>query len=290
MKVAPRIALFIDAENITSSKVVGILVSLLNECGNLTVRIAYGKGTPPGWDAEFLRKHALEFKRVPPVTPSKKNDIVDKQLIVAAMANFLDRGIPDVLAIVAGDADYTALVRDARGRVSEVWGFANTANSGADFRREFTRFFPLDNIKESGGEGKLRADMERAAAEVRSLVSVKKNPQEVDLDGVGRVLIDALKRDNHRLDYNNPELNRLVDNDRGKLFHALTTISEDSNRRNGVFLSAVVVSAKSGVPGEGFFGMAKRCGRVFDDGDKADKERLWVEELVKARYWARKQG
>ena len=286
MKVAPRIALFIDAENITDLSVIGILISLLDEFGNLTMRIAYGKER---WKAKFLREYSLDFRQVTPVAPNKKNDIVDKQLIVEAMASFLDRGIPDVLAIVSGDADYTALVRNARGRGLEVWGFARMANSGADFRKGFSRFFPLDDIGESRGEKKLRADIERAAAEFRSLMSVKKNPQEVDLDGVKRVLIDALKRDNHRLDYNSPELNRLVDNDRAKLFRALTHISEDSNRRNGVFLSAVVVSAKSGIPGEGFFGMAERCGRVFVAGDKAGKEQLWVEELAKAREWARKQ-
>ena len=287
MKIAPRIALFIDAENISSCSTIGFLVEQLNEFGNLTVRIAYGKCRPSGWTDEFLRKHALEFKLVPAITRSKTNDIVDKKLIVDAMANFLDRGIPDVLAIVAGDADYSGLALDARARVSDVWGFAHKGNSGEDFRNVFTRFFSLDRDDNPEWEKEVRASIEKAAAEVRSLMHVRKNFQEIDIDGIRRVLINALKQDDCKLDYNNPELNRLVGNDRQKLFRALTDISEDSNRRDNVFLSAVVVSGKTQVPGDGFFGMARRCGRAFVAGDEKAKAQMWADELSKARNWAR---
>ena len=117
MITIPRIALFIDVENVTDPEAVGNVVRSLDSVGNLTARFAYGKSVPPkGWNNEFLRRHAIDYVPVTSISKSKKNDIVDKQLIVGAM-DHLARGATDVLALVSGDADYGALVRHARGMV-----------------------------------------------------------------------------------------------------------------------------------------------------------------------------
>ena len=330
MMFVPRIALFVDAENVTSAKRVGCVIRLLDEVGNLTSRFAYGKpGRAEGWNNDFIRSHGLEYVPVAAVTPSKKNDIVDKQLIVGAMDR-LARGEVDVLAIVSGDADYSALVRHARERVSEVWGFALSGNSGNDFRKLFTpgRFFPIDRAHTVEGERDMREEVKRAAAGVRPLISARQkagaptvmseadvekiksvlldaareitrsarpgaamatfanSPSSVDMEEIRSFLVSELRKPDARTHYT--QLLRLAGGDMPALFRALTDISEESNARDGVLLSAVVVN-KSKVPGPGFFVMAQDLGRQFDIGSEDDKRRMWAEELAKAREWARRQ-
>ena len=309
MQATPRIALFIDAENIPAPKA-EVVVRLLDEVGNLTSRLAYGPlGPRPGWTVAFLRENALDY--VPVIAPAKnKKDAVDKRLIADAVAR-LERGTVDVLAVAAGDSDYWPLVRHARGMVSEVWGFALPGNSGASYRDECTRFFLLDGVDAATGEARVKRELAKAAGALRILRKKEDRPKPevalpngvrkapdggwstrapagVDLNGVRHVLIDAL-RDGRLLDFNSPEFYRLIP-DRRVLFDALTAISEESNARHGVLLSAVAYNASRKIPGKGFFAMAKRCGKPFVAGDEEDMARMWAEELAKARDWARKQG
>ena len=284
MITIPRIALFIDVENVTDPEAVGNVVRSLDSVGNLTARFAYGKSVPPkGWNNEFLRRHAIDYVPVTSISKSKKNDIVDKQLIVGAM-DHLARGATDVLALVSGDADYGALVRHARGMVSEVWGFAFEENSAPHFRRGFTQFFHLDDIGP-----RTSVKIQEAAASVRKSVARAESalPAGVDIDGVKAALIAALREEDGRLYYRSPELRRLV-SDMKILFRVLTHISEESDERDGIFLSAVVVSPKTGIPGSGFFDMARGLGREFVVGDEDDEKRMWAEELFNARKWARR--
>ena len=284
MITIPRIALFIDVENVPDSEAVGEVVRSLDSVGNLTARIAYGKSVrPKGWNDEFLRRQAIDYVPVNFITSSKKNDIVDKQLIVGAM-DHLSRGKADVLALVSGDADYGALVRHARGVISEVWGFAFEDNSAADFRRGFNQFFYLDEIGTQASAAKIQA----AAANVRKLVAKTESAPSagVDIDGIKAALIAALRKKDGRLHYS--ELRRLVP-DMKVLFWVLTHISKESNAREGILLSAVVVGAKTGIPGSGFFDMARELGREFTAGDKESEGYMWADELDKARRWAREQ-
>lgn len=72
--------------------------------------------------------------------------------------------------------------------------------------------------------------------------------------------------------------------------HILGEISEDEHDQGRPMLSAVAVSV-DGSPGDGFYGLAVKLGRLTDDADKKTRLAFWRREC-KAAYetWTQKFG
>lgn len=108
-----RLALLIDAENITEAGLVRRLLDLLGRHGEVRIRRAYGD-----WSGERLRRwrealvqHAIQAVQVFPAAVGK--NAADIALVVEAM-DLLHGGGVDGFCLLASDSDYTRLVMRLR--------------------------------------------------------------------------------------------------------------------------------------------------------------------------------
>ena len=70
------------------------------------------------------------------------------------------------------------------------------------------------------------------------------------------------------------------------LFRMLTEIAEQENDSGRPLLSVVVVRADTGMPGAGFFDLARRLG-LLDSSDGSDEEVFFRDELRRVHeHWA----
>lgn len=104
-----RLALLIDAENITDTGLVRRLLDRLERHGEVRIRRAYGD-----WSGERLRRwrealvqHAIQAVQVFPAAAGK--NAADIALVVDAM-DLLHDGDADGFCLLASDSDYTRLV------------------------------------------------------------------------------------------------------------------------------------------------------------------------------------
>ena len=108
----PRVALFIDGENVPSSYA-GRIITRTRTHGQLAVRRVYGGVRKiPGWDA------APGFRMIH--TGSGKNG-ADLMLAIEAMALSYER-LADAFVLVSSDGDFTHLAQNLRERGFTVIG------------------------------------------------------------------------------------------------------------------------------------------------------------------------
>ncbi|MEM6434199.1 MAG: NYN domain-containing protein [Cyanobacteria bacterium P01_D01_bin.115] len=139
----PRIALLIDADNASASKI-DLVFSRLEFLGTIRVRRAYGnwkKDHLQGW-AKILHKHAIvPIQQFDYVTGKNATDIA---LAIDAM-DLLQTMRPEIFGIVAGDSDYTPLVVRLIASGAQVFGFGQVKTAAIAFQEACTEFVSLDN-------------------------------------------------------------------------------------------------------------------------------------------------
>jgi hypothetical protein len=119
----PRLALFIDADNIGLHAAPGILARLSMNW-DVSYRLAYGLNLLTA--EEILRKHSIVPMEVLNNTPGKNS--TDFALVIDAMEE-LCLGHSEAICIVSADGDFTRLVQRIRekGRTAIVFGKETTA-------------------------------------------------------------------------------------------------------------------------------------------------------------------
>jgi hypothetical protein len=132
----PRIAVFIDAENV-SNRGIQAVFSHLTQNWNPTYRRAYGCGIANR--KEILRSLGIVPVEVVPVTSGK--NAADIALIIDAMLE-LNSGRTDAFCIVSGDADFTRLAWTIREKGLPVLVYGNR-NAPVFLRRSCTEFHEL---------------------------------------------------------------------------------------------------------------------------------------------------
>ena len=138
-----RIALLIDADNSSASKI-DLILNELSAYGETSIRRAYGNWTKAGlrpW-AEVLHPRAI--RPVQQFDYSRGKNASDMAMVVDAMA-LLYNDHPDAFGIVSSDADFTPLVMHLREKGAAVYGFGER-KTPEPFRSACTTFLFLDQL------------------------------------------------------------------------------------------------------------------------------------------------
>ncbi|MGL4177415.1 MAG: NYN domain-containing protein [Dermatophilaceae bacterium] len=149
MDASPQIALLIDADNATASRI-DVILGELSSLGETNIRRAYGNWTKSGlksWQ-EVLHENAI--RPIQEFDKTKNKNASDIALAVDAV-DILHTQHPDAFAIVSSDADFTPLVMRLREYGARVYGFGD-AKTPEPFQSACTRFLVLNRLESSSGE------------------------------------------------------------------------------------------------------------------------------------------
>lgn len=138
-----HIALLIDADNVSHTKIAGIL-SELSKYGTPNIRRAYGDWTSKqltGWTGK-LHQHAI--RPIQQFSYSAGKNATDISLVIDAMELLYTQRL-DAFAIASSDADFTPLVMHLRAAGHEVYGFGER-KTPEPFRAACTTFLYLDAV------------------------------------------------------------------------------------------------------------------------------------------------
>lgn len=116
-----RIALLIDADNVSHGKL-GAMLAELSKYGTAHIRRAYGDWASPalkGW-TQKLHEHAV--RPIQQFSYSAGKNATDMALVIDAM-DLLHTQRPDAFCIASSDADFTPLVMQLRAYGLDVYGF-----------------------------------------------------------------------------------------------------------------------------------------------------------------------
>lgn len=138
-----RIALLIDADNVSHGKIADILAELARY-GVANIRRAYGDWASPqlaGWKA---RLHEFAIRPIQQFSYSTGKNATDIALVIDAMELLYTQKL-DAFCIASSDADFTPLVMQLRANGHEVYGFGER-KTPAPFVNACTAFLYLGGI------------------------------------------------------------------------------------------------------------------------------------------------
>lgn len=140
-----RIALLIDADNVTHSKIAAILAEL-SKYGTANIRRAYGNWASPtlkGWKDKL---HDFAIRPIQQFDYSTGKNATDIALVIDAMELLYTQKL-DAFCLASSDADFTPLVMQLRANGHEVYGFGER-KTPAPFVNACTTFLYLDNLED----------------------------------------------------------------------------------------------------------------------------------------------
>lgn len=149
-----RIALLIDADNVSHGKIAAILAEL-SRYGVANIRRAYGDWASPqlaGWKA---RLHEFAIRPIQQFSYSTGKNATDIALVIDAMELLYTQKL-DAFCIASSDADFTPLVMQLRANGHDVYGFGER-KTPAPFVNACTAFLYLDG-PEAGPEPSLKPE------------------------------------------------------------------------------------------------------------------------------------
>lgn len=141
-----RIALLIDADNISHTKIAGIL-SELSKYGTPNIRRAYGDWTKTqlaGWQSKL---HEFAIRPIQQFSYSNGKNATDISLVIDAMELLYTQRL-DGFAIASSDGDFTPLVMHLKAAGHSVFGFGERKTPLAFFKA-CTDFLYLDTLTET---------------------------------------------------------------------------------------------------------------------------------------------
>ncbi|WP_239018845.1 NYN domain-containing protein [Sphingobium terrigena] len=140
-----RIALLIDADNVSHSKIAAMLAEL-SKYGTANIRRAYGdwaSATLKNWKDKL---HDFAIRPIQQFSYSSGKNATDIALVIDAM-ELLYTQKPDAFCLASSDADFTPLVMQLKGNGHEVYGFGER-KTPAPFVNACTAFLYLDTLDE----------------------------------------------------------------------------------------------------------------------------------------------
>ena len=138
-----RIALLIDADNISHSKI-ALMLAELSKYGTANIRRAYGdwgSTSLKGWKDKL---HDFAIRPIQQFSYSTGKNATDIALVIDAMELLYTQKL-DGFCIASSDADFTPLVMQLKANGHEVYGFGER-KTPAPFRNACTTFLYLDTL------------------------------------------------------------------------------------------------------------------------------------------------
>lgn len=140
-----RIALLIDADNISHNKIAAMLAEL-SKYGTANIRRAYGDWGSAGLKGWKDRLHDFAIRPIQQFSYSKGKNATDIALVIDAM-ELLYTQKPDAFCIASSDGDFTPLVMQLKANGHEVYGFGERITP-LPFVNACTTFLYLDSLED----------------------------------------------------------------------------------------------------------------------------------------------
>lgn len=140
-----RIALLIDADNVSASKI-ALMLAELSKYGTVNIRRAYGDWASTrlkGWKDKL---HDFAIRPIQQFSYSTGKNATDIALVIDAMELLYTQKL-DAFCIASSDADFTPLVMQLRANGHDVYGFGER-KTPVPFVNACTTFLYLDSLKQ----------------------------------------------------------------------------------------------------------------------------------------------
>lgn len=138
-----RIALLIDADNVSHAKIAAILAEL-SKYGTANIRRAYGNWASAGLKGWTDKLHAFAIRPIQQFSYSAGKNATDIALVIDAMELLYTQKL-DAFCLASSDADFTPLVMQLKANGHEVYGFGER-KTPAPFVNACTTFLYLDSL------------------------------------------------------------------------------------------------------------------------------------------------
>lgn len=138
-----RIALLIDADNVSHAKVAAILAELA-KYGTANIRRAYGDWGSPGLKGWKSKLHEFAIRPIQQFSYSTGKNATDIALVIDAMELLYTQKL-DAFCIASSDADFTPLIMQLKANGHEVYGFGER-KTPLPFVNACTTFLYLDSL------------------------------------------------------------------------------------------------------------------------------------------------
>ncbi len=198
-----RIALLIDADNVSHTRIAAILAEL-SARGTVNIRRAYGDwGSPQlaGWKAQL---HEFAIRPIQQFSYTAGKNATDIALVIDAMELLYTQKL-DGFCIASSDADFTPLVMQLKANGHDVYGFGERKTPSA-FVNACTTFLYLESTAEpeaaaakpkvaAKSAGVAKADMAKPEAAVAKQSSAKVLASDTKLVTILRGAVETSKRD-----------------------------------------------------------------------------------------------
>jgi len=138
-----RIALLIDADNVSHAKIAAILAEL-SRYGTTNIRRAYGDWASTALKGWKDKLHVFAIRPIQQFSYSAGKNATDIALVIDAMELLYTQEL-DAFCIASSDADFTPLVMQLRANGHDVYGFGERKTPDP-FVNACTTFLYLDSV------------------------------------------------------------------------------------------------------------------------------------------------
>jgi uncharacterized protein (TIGR00288 family) len=168
-----RIALLIDADNVSHAKIPAILAEL-SKYGTANIRRAYGDWASAGLKGWKDKLHAFAIRPIQQFSYSARKNATDIALVIDAMELLYTQKL-DAFCIASSDADFTPLVMQLRANGHEVYGFG-ARKTPEPFVNACTTFLYLDDPLDREAAAASAAPRAKAKAKSEAREGTKAGP------------------------------------------------------------------------------------------------------------------
>lgn len=144
-----RIALLIDADNVSHAKIALILAEL-SKYGTANIRRAYGDWGSAGLKGWKTKLHDFAIRPIQQFSYSTGKNATDIALVIDAMELLYTQKL-DAFCIASSDADFTPLVMQLKANGHDVYGFG-ARKTPDPFVNACTTFLYLDSLEDQAAE------------------------------------------------------------------------------------------------------------------------------------------
>ncbi|HEY6817242.1 MAG TPA: NYN domain-containing protein, partial [Croceibacterium sp.] len=142
-----RIALLIDADNVSHTKI-ALMLAELSKYGTANIRRAYGdwgSASLKGWKAKL---HDFAIRPIQQFSYSAGKNATDIALVIDAMELLYTQDL-DAFCIASSDADFTPLIMQLKANGHDVYGFG-ARKTPDPFVNACTTFLYLESLEDPG--------------------------------------------------------------------------------------------------------------------------------------------
>lgn len=142
-----RIALLIDADNVSHTKLAAMLAEL-SKYGTANIRRAYGDWASNGLKGWKEKLHEFAIRPIQQFSYSTGKNATDIALVIDAMELLYTQKL-DAFCIASSDADFTPLIMQLKANGHAVYGFGER-KTPSPFVNACSEFLFLDSLSDTG--------------------------------------------------------------------------------------------------------------------------------------------